>query len=88
VRFQKSLYYFVECDFNLFLSFIFTAIVYKIFILKQGGEEIIFYALIVISIFCLYSGITRFIEFRLRRIDLIKGYIDNKKKRMVWGYYD
>jgi len=83
----ENFYYYVESLFNLSLSFFFSAIILRLFIFTNEFI-IIFYLLIILSFFCLVSGIMGFIVYRKRRIELIKGALDHYKKENILSYYD
>lgn len=77
-------YCYVECEFNLFLSFLFSSFIYSYFIFECGcsllAAIIVFFALIICSVYCLYAGTHNYLNFKKRRIDFIKGALEYNRK--------
>lgn len=85
-RFQylnDNYYSYVECEFNLFLSFFFSAFIYSYLIFLHGygilSVVILFFVLLILSFYFLYSGTKQYLKFIKWRIDVIKGAIEHEQ---------
>ena len=81
-RFQfliDNLYSYVECEFNLSISFFFSSFIYGLFIFKCGCSWgialVIFLIMIGLSIIGFFSAVKLYIKFRKNQLDIIKGAI-------------
>ena len=81
-RFQfliDNLYSYVECEFNLSISFFFSSFIYGLFIFKCGCSLgialVIFLIMIGLSIIGFFSAVKLYIKFRKNQLDIIKGAI-------------
>lgn len=81
-RFQfliDNLYSYVECEFNLSISFFFSSFIYGLFIFKCGCSLwialVICLIMIGFSIIGFYSAVKLYIKFRKNQLDIIKGAI-------------
>ena len=84
-RFQfliDNYYSYVECEFNLSISFFFSSFIYSYFILACGCNPWIvgstFIILIFLSGYCFYSAEQNYLKFRKYQLDLIKGAIEHQ----------
>ncbi|NAS88737.1 hypothetical protein C4E24_03215 [ANME-1 cluster archaeon AG-394-G21] len=91
-RFQFLLdnyYSYVECEFNLSISFFLCSFIYAYFILAFGCDlrlvGAIFIIFIFLSGFCFYSAKENYIKFRKYLLDMIKGAIEHENNAIENG---
>lgn len=77
-------YCYIEFEFNMFISFFFSAFIYSYLISILGynllSVIIVFHILIILSIYSLWSGIMNLRSFKMCRVDFIKGALEGKYK--------
>lgn len=81
-KFLSDNYYcYIECELNLSISFFFSAFIYSYFAYICGctllSIGIIFVILILLSIYCFFSGTKHLLDFKKYRIDFIKGAMEH-----------
>lgn len=78
-------YCYVECDFNLSISFFFSAFIYSSFLFLHGANlfkvGVIFIVLFILSVFCFYSGYKNYLCFKQQRVEFVKGAIEHPDRK-------